>query len=297
MSLKNSRRVFLGWIAAVALVAGCTTTPPTADIKRVVVFGDSNVDNGNLFRLTSQKFPAPPRWKGRDSNGPVVVEYLAQDLNAKLEDYAVSGATTGTSNIVPLIVPQYANVASTGVSWQLDEFSKAGGKLSNSDLVVLWAGSNDIFGAKRQDKEDLAKRIAATSGNLEKALLRLQALGAKRIVFATRTPREVIGNDNDLNGVDLNAALVARVKQVAAKTGLDIRVYDSYDRISDMMKNPSKYGFTDARSLCVNVPACASENYESGLKVANTFVNWDGAHKTTQVHKLMASEIKQMVSR
>lgn len=293
----QGRRYFLGWIAAVALLAGCAANPPSTDIQRVVVFGDSNVDNGNLFRMTNQKFPAAPRWKGRDSNGPVVVEYLAKDLNAKLEDYAVSGATAGASNIVPLIVPAYANVATTGVAWQLDEFSKAGGKLGNADLVVLWAGSNDIFGAKRQEKEDLAKRIATASSNLEKALMRLHSLGAKQVVFATRTPRDVIGNDNDLNGVDLNAALAATVKQVATRTGLDIRVYDSYTRISDMMKNPARYGFSDPASLCVNVPACASENYDSGLKVADTFVNWDGAHKTTRVHKLMAGEIRALIAR
>jgi phospholipase/lecithinase/hemolysin len=225
-----------------------------------------------------------------------VVEYLAQGLDAKLENYAVSGATTGDSNIVPLIVPKYANVASTGVSRQLDQFAKAGGSLNSTDLVVLWAGSNDIFAAKREEKENLAKRIATASSNLENALLRLQDLGAKRILFATRTPREVIGNDNDLNGVDLNTALAATVKKVTAKTGLDIQIYDSYARISDMMKNPSRYGFADVKSLCVNVPVCASENYDSGLKVANTFVNWDGAHKTTQVHKVMASEIQKMIA-
>lgn len=297
----NHKLKFLTMAAALALVAGCSTSPhqlaQKEGVKRVVVFGDSNVDNGNLFRMTSMEFPASPRWKGRDSNGPVVVEYLSENLNAKLENYAVSGATTGGSNIVPLIVPKYANVASTGVSWQLDEFVKSGGKLGSSDVVVLWAGSNDIFGAKRQDKDDLAKRIQTANSNVERALMRLHELGAKRVVFSTRTPRDVIGTDNDLNGVNLNAALVETIKRVQARTGLDIALYDAYARISDMMTNPAKYGFTDPKTLCVSVPKCASDSFESGQSVANTYVNWDGAHKTTRVHKIMAAEIQDMLRR
>lgn len=291
----------MAWAAACVLATGCASTPQhsakTTEIKRVVVFGDSNVDNGNLFRMTSNEFPTAPRWKGRDSNGPVVVEYLSESLKAKLDNYAVSGATTGGSNIVPLIVPKYANVVSTGVNWQVDQFSKAGGKLGASDMVVLWAGSNDIFGAKRQEKEDLSKRIETASANVERALLRLHDLGAKRVLFSTRTPRDVIGTDNDLNGVDLNASLVATIKRVQAKTGMEIVLYDAYARIADMMKNPSKYGFTDPKTLCVNVPQCASDSFEAGQAVASTYVNWDGAHKTTRVHKIMADEIQEMLRR
>jgi phospholipase/lecithinase/hemolysin len=302
MNRKNRRLAikFTSAAAALALFAGCSTSPQqTAQtgVKRIVVFGDSNVDNGNLYRMTSSEFPAAPRWKGRDSNGPVVVEYLSESLNATLENYAVSGATTGESNIVPQIVPKYGNVTTTGVIWQLAEFTKAGGKLGPSDVVVLWAGSNDIFGAKRQDKADLTRRIDTASSNVERALLRLHALGAKRVVFSTRTPRDVIGNDNDLNGVDLNAALLDTIRRVRAKTGLDIVVYDAYARISDMMTNPSKYGFTDPKTLCVSVPACASDAYGSGQAIANTYVNWDGAHKTTRVHKIMATEIQDMLRR
>lgn len=303
MHQKNRRLVFkfTTLAAALAVFAGCSTSPRqaagTGSVERIVVFGDSNVDNGNLYRMTSSEFPAAPRWKGRDSNGPVVVEYLSESMNAKLENYAVSGATTGDSNIVPRIVPKYTNVATTGVTWQLAEFTKAGGKLGPSDIVVLWAGSNDIFGAQRQDKADLARRIETASSNVEKALLRLHALGAKRVVFSTRTPRDVIGNDNDLNGVDLNTSLRDTIKRVREKTGLDIVVYDAYARISDMMTNPSKYGFSDPKTLCVNVPACASDAYGSGQPVANTYINWDGAHKTTRVHKIMATEIQDMLRR
>lgn len=50
-----------------------------------MAFGDSNIDNGNLFRITEGVAAQPPRWRGRESNGPVVVEYLAENLGVPLE--------------------------------------------------------------------------------------------------------------------------------------------------------------------------------------------------------------------
>jgi hypothetical protein len=59
-------------------------------ISRLVMFGDSLSDNGNLFRFTGE--PAPPYWEGRFSNGPTYAEQLANELGAKLDDLAFGGA-------------------------------------------------------------------------------------------------------------------------------------------------------------------------------------------------------------
>jgi phospholipase/lecithinase/hemolysin len=74
-----------------------------------------------------------------------------------------------------------------------------------------------------------------------------------------------------------------------------VRLYDAYGAIADMMKSPANYGFKEVNVLCWTVPACANDSLEGGLPVANTYVNWDGAHKTTRVHQLMAEQITQMV--
>lgn len=85
------------------------------------------------------------------------------------------------------------------------------------------------------------------------------------------------------------AQAVARARQ---RTGADVRLYDAYTAIADMMTQPSKYGFSETRALCMNVPACAQDE-----KVGATYVNWDGAHKTTRVHKLMAGQIAASLGR
>lgn len=290
--MQSTVRSILAVFIAAALSA-CATIAPPKPIERMVVFGDSNVDTGNLFRLSGNKHPQPPNWRGRNSNGPNVVEYLSKDLGAKLEDYAVSGATSGQSNIVGRLAPSLASVESTGVAWQIGEFAKTGSQLGNKDVVVIWAGSNDIYGISRVDASGLQRKISEATANMVDAIDRLYRLGARRFVIATRTPREVVGNENDMNGVDLNRALVQAVKSAADRTGATVTVFDAYTSVSDMMMNPSRYGFTNVGALCTAVPECVAERFEDGLKIANGYVNWDAAHKTTRVHRLMADQLLQ----
>ena len=102
--LTNGRLALLGLMAT--LVAG--SSPAWASpYDSVVVFGDSNVDNGNLAAAAAKlgiTVNPPPNYGGRNNNGPVVVEYLAQDLGIPLQDYAFSGATTGSGVTSGLIV-------------------------------------------------------------------------------------------------------------------------------------------------------------------------------------------------
>ena len=80
-------------------VAQATAGPPPVD--RVIVFGDSLSDTGNVFDVFG--IPAAPNFQGRFSNGPVWVEGLAAGLGAPAPmpsrnggtNYAYGGAETG----------------------------------------------------------------------------------------------------------------------------------------------------------------------------------------------------------
>ena len=261
----------------------------------MVVFGDSNVDDGNLFRLTGDKVPAAPNWRGRNSNGPNVAEYVARGLGAKLQNYGVSGATSGPTNVVGRL-PAYKSIEITGMRWQVDQFlQKDKGSLGAADVVILWAGSNDILGLDRKNTPVLKAAVSQATGNTSSEIDRLLDVGARRILVANRTPREALENDNDLNGIDLNRALAATAAEAAKRSGADIRVFDAYASVAEMMRNPSRFGFEQVNALCIQLPACANETYESGLKTANAYVNWDAAHKTTRVHQLLADRMLGML--
>src|SRR5437588_8056906 len=108
------------WTLMAILLAIAFSASPAANAdkyRRLVVFGDSLSDNGNLFALTG--FPPAPYYMGRFSNGPVWVEDLAQYLDVPLDDYAFGGANTDATNIngpFPGILAQIGNSTSGYIS-------------------------------------------------------------------------------------------------------------------------------------------------------------------------------------
>ncbi|KAJ9075883.1 hypothetical protein DSO57_1031478 [Entomophthora muscae] len=63
--------------------------------KAIYAFGDSISDNGNLYELMGHKTPNDKMYyKGRFSNGPVWIEYVAEAMNATLQNMAYASATT-----------------------------------------------------------------------------------------------------------------------------------------------------------------------------------------------------------
>lgn len=248
--------------------------------SQLVVFGDSNVDDGNLFAATG--IPAsPPYYQGRFSSGPVIVDYVAQRLNIPLVDYAYGGATTGAN--VPL-----GSFSIPSVLTQINSYSATlnGASIDPNALVVVWAGSNDLVGAARNTpaaQVDLSNRISNAVANIQAAVTELAQEGARTILVANRTPRPVLTSDDNLNGIDLNAAINPAVQALDIKFTAKIEPFDDYNLIADMQTNPGKYGFTNTTQPClVGTVVCATPD---------SYTQWDSVHKTTLVHSILANEL------
>lgn len=110
---------------------------------RVVVFGDSLSDNGNLAAKFGGAIPASPYVDGRFTNGPVAVEVMAQQLGLPLVDYAYGGALTGAGN---QFQSQNPLVTNTGMLSQVNRFVADGPADANA-LYVVWGGGNDFLAA------------------------------------------------------------------------------------------------------------------------------------------------------
>ncbi len=100
------------------------------DISRLVVFGDSLSDNGNLFKLTGS--PQPPYWNGHFSNGPTYAEQLAQWLGVPLDDRAFGGAEA-TGNL-PI-----------SLSNQVAAYIAQPDHPTAEDTALIFIGTNDYF--------------------------------------------------------------------------------------------------------------------------------------------------------
>lgn len=265
----------IGLLFIACFLAACAASPPPRAVDRLVAFGDSNADSGNAFRMNPRGSAGPPNWRGHHSNGPLATEYLAEMLGARLENHAVAGATTAET------------IA------QVKDFAEGGGRFSPEDAVLLWTGSNDLAGSSREDRYDLAKRIATAAANIQATIARLRELGARRIVVGNRTAR-LRRDDDDLNGVDLNAAIAQAVER-SDPTGAHVVLFDAYGSVREMMAHPERYGFTHPAEECLADPRCVSERFEDGQPVAKGYVHWDGAHKTTRAHHVMAEQMAPLL--
>jgi outer membrane lipase/esterase len=134
-------------VASAALIAG---SPAAAQqIDRIVAFGDSYADDGNLFELLGIARPAVYP-NGRFSNGTNFVDTMGQILGVPIDNFAIGGAFTGNGNIngpgIPGFVTEYQSYLAGGGP---AAFPRVSGTFDASDLVVVSIGGNDARAYER----------------------------------------------------------------------------------------------------------------------------------------------------
>lgn len=114
--------------------------------SQVIAFGDSLSDTGNMHQVTTQLtnwgLPMAPNDRGRFSNGPVVLEVMANTLNKPLLNYAFGGGQSGRGGLVPVFALQI------GMLRQVEDHTKNLGFFKQADskaLYVLWTGPDDYY--------------------------------------------------------------------------------------------------------------------------------------------------------
>jgi phospholipase/lecithinase/hemolysin len=281
-------------IASIALAALFAASPAQA-YNRVVVFGDSLSDNGNLLALTAPLIPGglpqAPYWNGRFSNGPAAVEHLALGLGATLEGYAVGGATTGLLNNQ---VPPVPELLPTGLLSQVNSYVGLG-SADAAALYVVWAGPNDFLNPATPDLGQVATQAIT---NLNTAVASLYTAGARHFLLPLLpdlglTPRSLAqpGLPPVLSGLtdQFNAALSASYLQLqSALPGAQFTLFDVAGTQRDLLANASLLGFSNTSTACfsgfVGVPGtvCADPS---------THLYWDDIHPTARVHALLGQQM------
>jgi len=267
------------------------------DFNRVVTFGDSLSDNGNLF--ASLGTPAsPPYFQGRFSNGPVWLEQLFGPMNSPFQGTGVGGNTNlafggarADANPNPLgPIP--------GVPAQIAAFQSFGGAIGPNDLVTVWAGANDLFQVFPPfaiPTEALITTTAInTAGDQITNVKTLIGLGARTLLvpnlpnigaapaFNTTASGQSGGF---LAASTYNEALAQGLKQVAAGApGVNIVQMNVAAALGVIIDNASAFGFTNVTNQCLTTPTCVA----APLATQNTFLFWDGVHPTQAGHALLA---------
>ncbi|HEX5182134.1 MAG TPA: autotransporter domain-containing protein [Allosphingosinicella sp.] len=130
--------------AALAGTMGLWSAPASAQrVTRIVAFGDSYADTGNLFRLLGIA-PPPVYATGRFSGGTNFVDTMSQLLAVQDDNFAIGGALAGNGNITaPGPLGFQTEVQSFLAGGGPAAFPRVSGRFGPTDLLVVSIGGND----------------------------------------------------------------------------------------------------------------------------------------------------------
>ena len=304
-----------------AAQAQTVTQVQPAPFDDLFVFGDSLSDTGNVFEGTGGTIPsAPPYAPGRFSNGPVWVDQLVDDLAPVLvepsspsRNYAFGGARTDASfdpdsGIPPGILSQ--------LQIQRFNFRVTDTAFNTNDLVVLWAGANNIFDAssfirrnaqafpdEASARSFLLGESAAAAADMDLAIKTIVANGARTLLvpnlpdlgkvprFRNEPDRAVLAT---LASQHFNDLLATSLDTIRHSSGEDLKIVsmDIKTLFELVRSRPREFGITNVSDPCINqvsevdpatLSMCSTDYAEQ-----NRFLFWDDIHPTAATHELIA---------
>ncbi|MDH5324775.1 MAG: SGNH/GDSL hydrolase family protein [Gammaproteobacteria bacterium] len=278
-------------------------------LNRIVVFGDSLSDTGNLASVVGP-FPNPPYYGNRVSNGPVAVEVMAQVLNLPLQtslhlvgpaqgdNYAVVRAMAGTTEAIDLATQTTLFLANNG------------GIAPADALYVVFLGGNDIRSARDTDPATAQQILEAAVTGIASQLRQLSQAGAKYWLVVMGPDIGVIPETHLIaaatGSADLpemttqlskqfNRLLKRQLKSVKKDMKVKIKKFPVAKALADIVSKAEELGFTNTKGFCFSsqqgtfTPDC---NY--GLNF-DQYIYFDEVHPTARVHHLVGKAMSEKV--
>jgi outer membrane lipase/esterase len=285
-------------LALSAIALGSAGTAASAqNYNRVIIFGDSLSDNGNLFGTTGSP-PAP--YNRRFTNDLVWSEYLFGPQNQPFLTGNVTGNVNTAFGGARTDLAANSNGPIPGTPTQIQTYQALGGTFRAGDLVSVWAGANNLFQAlpgaaanpatAAQVMGGVAAASAADVGNQVRQMI---AAGARNfIVFnlpgLENAPNFLGGPAQQLAGFSSSSFNTALQQQLAASAGANIILIPVDQIFSAVLANSGSFGLTNVTQQCIQVAACVGVPAARG-----SFLFWDGVHPTSTGHQIIAQSVKE----
>ncbi|ANB76838.1 SGNH/GDSL hydrolase family protein [Paraburkholderia phytofirmans] len=301
--------------------SGTVTSPGGVNLQ-VVSFGDSLSDVGTFAPIASAvgggRFTTNP--------GQVWTQDVAQyyggslsaaftiDITHKLSaqsglGYAEGGATVATpANLYDFLSDVIGNIEMP-VNQQVSSYLSTHGSFNSSQLVLVWAGANDVLRAGSLPAA--APTVQTAASTLAQIVGQIVQNGATHVVVVNvpnvgLSPKGITSSDGGANltqlsqlfNEDLNAALQADGLQ-----GKVIQI-DSYTWVDQIIANFQANGFavTNTGQACdpTKTPddtalLCSPSTYVTS-NADQTYMFADDLHPTTHLHALFARYVEQQIA-
>ena len=305
----------LTFVSAFVWLTSAAMADPS-DYNRVIAFGDSFSDNGNLYKNTGVP-PSPPYYNGRFSNGPTWIELLSNPLKStnpgssmnlfwKTPVFSAPYDNGGTADNVNAAIGGAQTVGGLlpSVQTEINAFHAAGGVFGPNDLVSVQGGGDDFlnfFGANPTPTPTQITNLAIQTGTNEASNVALAiGYGAKTILVSNlpdlgAAPRFIAGGPlaeqaGLLATVVYNQTLNLATQQLAfLNPGVNLVQMDWYSAFNVVLANPGAFGFTNVTQGCTSSPACIASNGQG-------YLFWDGVHPTEAGHRLLARYASLLLS-
>ncbi|HEY1225109.1 MAG TPA: autotransporter domain-containing protein [Brevundimonas sp.] len=291
--------------AALTLAAGMAIAGAASaqTYNRLVVFGDSLSDNGNLFAVSGgTQPPAAFYYQGRFSNGPVFTELLGFNAGR----YAAGASVTGSINYA--FGGSRTDTVATpgpGMRTQLQLYTGAGGTFGANDLVSVLGGANNIFQRLTafsalpvgdpqlaNPQGYVAPTALAAAGDINFIVNDIATRGAGTILVSNLPKLSLTPQFRGTTAAPLadfaittfNGSLSTQLfATAAARPGSNIILMDIY-KIGDTIANdPTAFGVTNVTQPCFNqtlLTVCSNPD---------DYFYWDGVHPTAAGHRVLAA--------
>jgi outer membrane lipase/esterase len=286
-------------LAALTLAATCAAAGSASaqTYSRLVVFGDSLSDNGNLALFGAA--PPAPYFQGRFSNGPVFTEQLGFNagrfyLGARTGslNFALGGARTNAGGAPPGLRDQYTSYLITS--------SAPASAFGAGDLVSILGGANNIFqglgafaalppSGQTNPTGYMAPIISAAVADINFLVGDMANRGAGTILvtnlprlgttpqFAPTPLAALADNSGSTFNSQLQTALMATA---ATRPNTNIILYD-LAKVSDALaSNPGRFGLSNVTQACFTGTSVCSN--------PDSYLYWDVVHPTAAGHRLIA---------
>lgn len=245
----------------------CCTRVIAAPFNKIIFFGDSLTDNGNLYALLLNMLPkSPPYYKGRFSNGPTWAEDLGNhyydQFYTDYKVYAWGGATA------LFHLPTTSFIPPTNLNMEVDKYLvDATFRDKSKTLFTIWIGGNDYLYYSNQNGEtlttDVVEKISDSVEKLVKnggrtfLLLNLPDLSATPHA-KKHDIEERVKYLTDLH----NLKLANAIKMLEEKyPQIKIVSMDVFSVFNDLTANPEKYNKKYNTNILNTTQACWEGKY------------------------------------
>jgi outer membrane lipase/esterase len=317
MSIHHFRSRLMGALAAAAALvpygayadAGATARLPS----RLVVFGDSLSDPGNVFVTTGEysvrpfaPIPSAPYAIGglHFTNGSTWVERLSRSLGTP------SGA--GPALRAPQVYANYAfggararaggPSGSPDLGGQVAMYLAQAGNAADSDaLYVVWFGANDVRDALQSLALDPTGAAAnailqGAIGAIAANVVMLRAAGAREFLVpnvpnlasvpaVASQPPAVRAAAAQLSAA-YNGALAQTLGGLEAQLGVRIVRLDVAALLAAVLAQPAAYGLENVTEPCLRFGVIV----DAICRDPRDHAFWDAIHPTAAVHAILAQQ-------